>query len=194
MSQHYYTQEPTAAHDIRDIAFTARGRHFALVTDAGTFSREGLDRGSAILLEALPELSGAVLDLGCGWGAMGLVMAATMPETRVTLSDVNLRSLETARRNAQTLGLDVTAVHSDGFAALSGPFDAIICNPPIRAGKAVTYALYLGCREHLAAGGTAYFVIRKQQGAESATTFLKTLFSSVERIAREAGYWVIACS
>ena len=74
MNDHYYTVEPTSAHDLRQIHVEVAGVTADFTTDAGVFSRDGLDTGTRVLLEALPALHGRVLDLGCGWGAVGVVL------------------------------------------------------------------------------------------------------------------------
>lgn len=194
MTEHYYTNNPDLAHDERPVTFIALGNEITCVTDAGVFSRDGLDMGTRILLEALPELHGRVLDLGCGWGAAGIAVGKRWPDTEIVMTDVNLRAVELARRNAASNGVqNITAVCGDGFARVEGNFDSILLNPPIRAGKAVVYGLFAGSAARLNGGGTLYIVIRKQQGAESAEKYLSTLFARVDRIARDKGYWVFAC-
>ena len=86
MSEHYYTENPTSGHDERRIALRALGRELTFTTDAGVFSRDGLDRGTEVLLDALPELSGRVLDLGCGWGAVGVALGRDRKSTRLNSS------------------------------------------------------------------------------------------------------------
>lgn len=194
MPEHYYTPNPNVEHDERDVIFEVLGRRLRCVTDAGVFSRDGLDMGTRILLEALPELRGRVLDLGCGWGAVGTALGSAYPELELLLSDVNERAAELARRNLAANGVrNARVVTGDGYASIDGEFDAIVLNPPIRAGKSVIYGLFEGARAHLKSGGALYIVIRKQQGAESAERFLRSIFPRVERIARDKGYWVLAC-
>ncbi len=195
MPDHYFTGTPASAHDVRTLAYTYRGHHLTYETDAGTFSRDGVDEGSALLLSVLPEnLAGRVLDLGCGWGAMGVCIAAANPQCEVTLTDINERAADLAGRNIRLNRLtNARAVCADGLAGAEGLFDLIALNPPIRAGKAVVYGLFAACRERLTPGGSLYIVIRKQQGAESALTYLQTLYTSAERTARKGGFWIIVC-
>ena len=194
MSEHYYTQEPSSAHDERRVAITALGNELTFITDAGVFSRDGLDRGTELLLEALPALSGRVLDLGCGWGPVGVTLARKYPGLDVTMTDINARAVDLARRNAEANGASARVVQGDGYARAEGRYDAIITNPPIRAGKAVIYALFDDARDHLAPGGALFIVIRKQQGAPSALKHLGEVYSNVEILDREAGFWVIRAS
>ena len=193
MPDQYYTREPQSASKPIPCAFSYRGHTLRFTTDAGVFSKGELDPGSRLLLDALPEqLSGDVLDMGSGWGAIGVTLAKTFPEARVTMADVNLRALGLCQENLQANGCSATCLESDGFAALADrQFDAVITNPPIRAGKQVIYKMFADAAAALRPEGALYLVIRKQQGAESCEKYLKTLFADVQRIARESGYWVL---
>ena len=194
MNDHYYTEDPHSAHAEREVEVQALGMTLRFTTDAGTFSRDGLDRGTEVLLNALPPLTGRVLDLGCGWGPVGVTLARKYPELDVTMTDINARAVELARRNAAANGATARVVQGDGYAQAEGRYDAIVTNPPIRAGKAVIYALFDDARDHLAPGGALFIVIRKQQGAPSALKHLGEVYSNVEILDREAGFWVIRAS
>ena len=190
----YYTREPGSASRPVECQFAYRGKELRFVTDAGVFSRGELDTGTRILLDALPrDLSGDILDLGCGWGPIGISIQASRPESRVWMTDVNLRALEWCRKNAERNGAKVTCLESDGFSALEGlRFDAVVTNPPIRAGKQVIYQMFADAEKHLKPGGTLYLVIRKQQGADSCRKYLATLFPTVETLDRSGGFHVLA--
>ena len=194
MTEHYYTENPQSAHDEWQIEVTALERVLRFTTDAGVFSRDGLDKGTALLLKALPPLSGRVLDLGCGWGAVGVALGAKYPGLDIVMTDINARAVDLARRNLAANGVSARVVRGDGFAAVEGAFDAIVTNPPIRAGKAVIYGLFDQSREHLVPGGSLYIVIRKQQGAPSALKHLEARYASAEVIERGGGFWVIRAS
>ena len=193
MNDYYYTRNPQSESHRTACDFTYRGVSLRFETDAGVFSRGEVDTGTRLLLEALPEtLSGEVLDLGCGWGVIGISIARVWPETHVTMADVNLRALELSRENAKSNHAVVDCVESDGMAALSGRvFNTIVTNPPIRAGKQVIYQMFSDAAKQLAPDGALYLVVRKQQGAESCIRYLQTLFPSVEKIQRSGGFWVV---
>lgn len=193
-NDHYYTANPTSESRPAEAAFTYRGQTLRLMTDAGVFSRGELDAGTRILLNALPEhMTGAVLDLGCGWGPVGICVGLTQPECRVTFADINARALAWTRTNAQTYQISGAFLQSDGFEAIGGMFDWIITNPPIRAGKQTIYQMFADSAAHLNPGGALYLVIRKQQGAPSALKYLETVFSHVQVVDKSGGYWVICC-
>ena len=191
MTEHYYTENPNSAHDERQVTLRALGNELAFTTDAGVFSRDGLDRGTEALLDALPELAGRVLDLGCGWGAVGVALAKRYPALEVVMTDINQRAVALARRNLAANGVAAEVAQGDGFAAVTGEFDAIVTNPPIRAGKAVIYALFSRARDFLKPGGALYVVIRKQQGAPSALKYLREIYAEAEVIDRSGGFHVI---
>ncbi len=193
MNDHYYTREPQSESRPVECEYDYRGERMRFVTDAGVFSKGEVDTGTRLLLEALPEeMQGDILDLGCGWGVIGISIARKWPEARVTMADVNLRALELSRENAKKNRAAVECIESDGMAALTGrAFDAVITNPPIRAGKQVIYQMFADAAKSLKPGGALYLVIRKQQGAESCIKYLKTLFEEVEKLDKSGGFWVL---
>lgn len=192
MADHYYTKQPNSRHSARSFEVLALGHSLLFETDAGVFSRGDLDDGSRLLLTALPALTGRVLDLGCGWGAIGIALGKANPEAQILMSDINERAVSLADKNAKKNGLaNVNAIQSDAFENIDGCFDCIITNPPIRAGKQVIYAMFDEAHNRLTEGGALYIVIRKQQGAESALKHLKETYGNAERIERDKGFWVI---
>ena len=195
-NDHYYTKEPQSAHHEAYVEMNYRGHALRFETDSGVFSKTELDRGTQILLDALPEaMSGDVLDMGCGWGAIGISLAIAFSDVRVCMTDINERACLLSRKNAERARVQAEVLQSDGWEMLSERlFDHIVQNPPIRAGKAVIYAMFSEAAKHLKPGGILWLVIRKQQGAPSAKTYLETLFHSVEVPEKEAGYWIFRCT
>ncbi len=191
MGEQYFNQEPTSAHDIRSFMVEIAGRVLRFETDAGVFSRERLDPGTSLLLKALPlDFSGRALDLGCGWGPVGVMMAVRWPHAEIVMTDINSRAVELALRNLSSNGLSAAVFQGDGFSSVPGLFDLIAINPPIRAGKAVIYRLFDESAERLKPGGALYVVMRKQQGAESAQRHLVERMGKVETVERGSGYRV----
>ena len=190
MAEYYYTNNPTSEHEERHFTSVFMGRTLAFETDAGVFSKQHIDPGSEILCKSLPELHGRVLDMGCGWGAMTVMALARFPALDVTMADVNERALDLAVRNVQKNGMQAKAVLSDGFERVEGEFDAVMTNPPIRAGKAVIYRMFEDAKAHLAEGGRLFLVIRKQQGALSAKAKIEEIFGNCEVINKEKGYYI----
>jgi 16S rRNA (guanine1207-N2)-methyltransferase len=193
MNDHYYTRNPASESRPVDCEYVYRGIPLAFRTDAGVFSRGEVDAGTDLLLKSLPEeMTGDILDLGCGWGVIGICAARRWPDARVTMADVNLRALDLARENARRNRAEVRCLESDGMEALKGEmFDTVITNPPIRAGKQVIYRMFADAEACLRPGGSLILVIRKQQGAESCIRYLQTLFPKVEKTAKSGGFWVL---
>ena len=193
MNDHYYTRTPQSASRPAECSFTYRGIDLVFETDAGVFSRGEVDTGTRLLLEALPEeMHGEILDLGCGWGVIGISIARKWPETQVTMADVNTRALDLSRKNAERNRAEVICAESDGMEALADRnFDAVVTNPPIRAGKQVIYKMFADAAQRLKPGGALYLVIRKQQGAESCIRYLETIYAKVEKLDKSGGFWVL---
>ena len=194
MSEQYFASSPQSSHDMKTLNLVFEGCVFRFYTDAGVFSRDDLDKGTALLLRyTLPHLSGKVLDLGCGWGAVGVIIAKLKPQCRVTMLDINERAVNLARKNLEHNRVQARVFCADGLEQANEHFDWILLNPPIRAGKQTVYRLFEESAGRLSAGGTLALVIRKQQGALSARVYLETLFDSVSLIARKSGYHIYFC-
>ncbi len=194
MAEQYFEPNPTVKSSPVLTQVDFDGSSFSFYTDSGVFSKGKLDKGTYLLLKSLPEnFSGSVLDLGCGWGAVGIIVSKYFSDVKVTMSDINSRAVELAEKNAELNDADAQVIQSDGFKNILDSFDNILLNPPIRAGKQTVYELFKQCSLHIKRRGALYIVIRKQQGASSAKEFLSTLFNRVETIGRKAGYHVIMC-
>lgn len=194
MSEQYFSAVPGSAHDRKTLRFSFLGRDYVFDTDAGVFSKDGLDEGTALLLATLlPELKGDVLDLGCGWGPVGTIAAAMRPGIRMSMTDINLRAVELARHNLAQNGVKAQVYCGNGLEQVKGDFDWILLNPPIRAGKQTVYALFEQSAARLKPGGTLAIVIRKQQGAQSAREYLGQLFTDISMPARKKGYHIYVC-
>ena len=192
---HYFVNDDKVASKPRNVVYSISGVDFSLESDNGVFSKNELDKGSELLIETLLpiDLGKTMLDLGCGIGVIGLTLAYFHPTLNVCLTDVNTRALGLCNANAKKLRLSqkVTILQSDVYSKVEGKFDSIVSNPPIRAGKKVTYEIYKGALEHLNNGGSLYIVIRKQQGALSVKSYLEQLFGNVTVLAREKGYYIL---
>lgn len=193
MADHYYTSRPGAAHDEQQFSFVLRGHELRFFTDAGVFSRERIDFGSVLLIENMRLASRArVLDVGCGYGPIGLTAAKFADQGRVTMIDVNERAVDLARRNAELNGIKNVDIRvSDVYTAVQGEeFDVILTNPPIRAGKEIVHRIFTEGHELLSVGGEMWVVIQKKQGAPSALKKLQETYREVEEVDRKKGYHI----
>jgi len=195
MADHYYTAQPESKHKPGLVEYRYRGETLRFETDSGVFSRTEIDRGTDILLCSLPqELEGDVLDMGCGYGVIGVTVGRHWPGTRVTMADINERACGLSHRNAKSNGVAAQVLVSDGYVKVLGQrYDVILQNPPIRAGKAVIYQMFADAAGCLREEGQLWLVIRKQQGAPSALNYLRTLYQDVQIVEKEAGFWIFRC-
>ncbi len=193
MSDHYYTSRPAVEHDEREFTFDLRGYKLRFVTDAGVFSRDRIDFGSVLLIESMEIAADAtVLDVGCGYGPIGLTAARLADQGHVTMIDVNERAVELARRNAEANGIrNVDVRVSDVYSAVSDKqFDVILTNPPIRAGKEIVHRIFTEGHALLKPGGEMWVVIQKKQGAPSALKKLQETYNEVQEVERSKGYYI----
>jgi 16S rRNA (guanine1207-N2)-methyltransferase len=195
MSDHYYSNKPQTESKPQHWKFTLLGFDFKFETDAGVFSKSEVDFGSRVLIEAfeMPEVEGDVLDVGCGYGPIGLSIAKANPERFVHMMDVNTRALALAEKNATVNGVqNVRIFESDGLSSVGDvKAAAILTNPPIRAGKETVFRFYDGAFEKLVVGGELWVVIQKKQGAPSSVSHLEEMFSEVDVVDKKKGYWII---
>ena len=192
--EHYFTAEPASPSGKMEIAARLRGVEYKFFTEAGVFSRFRVDRGTRLLIDALPlPKQGRLLDLGCGYGPVGITAAKEEPELEVIMVDVNRRAVEIAKENARLNGVKVDVRWGEGFAVVpERDFSLIATNPPIRAGKQIIYPLLAEAKEHLAPGGMLCVVIRTKQGASSLEKHLNNHYGRVETIDKGGGYRVFA--
>lgn len=196
MPEHYFTQRTTAAHHPRTVHVVLPDVHLRLDTDSGMFSPGRLDTGTRVLLDAVPAppAAGDLLDLGCGYGPVALVMAARSPAATVWAVDVNARALELCRRNAARAGLGNVRAVTASEVPESVRLAAIWSNPPIRVGKAALHDLLGRWLARLAAGGAAYLVAQRHLGADSLHRWLASQGLHVARVTSRAGYRVLRVS
>lgn len=195
VSDHYYSRKPQTESKPRHWNFTLLGYNFRFETDAGVFSKSEVDFGSRVLIDAFeaPNLEGAILDIGCGYGPIGLSIAKANEGRTVHLVDVNTRAIQLAEKNAAANGIqNVRIYESDGLSAVdTANFAAIITNPPIRAGKETIFRFYKESYDKLISKGELWVVIQKKQGAPSTFSFLEEIFGQVDVVDKARGYWII---
>ena len=193
MDEHYFSADPSAPFRRETFECEVWGRLLTFATGAGVFSRGHLDHATAVLFrEVDPPEGGRVLDLGCGWGAIGLAIAAVSPATEVTGVDVNERALLLAEENAATIGVAdrFTARLPDAVPA-GTTYDEIWSNPPIRIGKAALHELLLTWLPRLEPHGRAVMVVGKNLGADSLQRWLVEQGHPTERLASAKGFRIL---
>ena len=193
MSDHYFTARPKTAHRPGQVHVLLPDVHLELDTDAGVFSPSRLDTGTRLLLDVdtKPAAGGDLLDLGCGYGPIALVLAARAPAATVWAVDVNERALGLCARNADRAGLANVRCAAPGDPALPASYAGIWSNPPIRIGKQALHALLGSWLPRLSPGAAATAVVQRHLGSDSLQRWLTEQGWDVGRIASRAGYRVL---
>lgn len=190
--EHYFTNNSNLKSEFRVVTAHIFDEVIEYTSDLGVFSKDKLDYGSKLLIETFlkeKENYTTVLDLGCGYGVIGLTISK-LTNAKVTLADVNKRALHLTEINAKKHKLDVNIVESDIYSNITEKFDVILTNPPIRAGKSVIKEFILDASKHLNSSGTLYVVMRKDQGAKSMIDIMKSLYD-VNIIEKSKGFYII---
>ena len=191
MNKMYYAENPDAAHDIHELRVDLLGEKMTFLTDAGVFSKKMVDFGSQLLLKCLEVNQGeTVLDVGCGYGPLGLSLAKAYG-VQATMVDINNRALDLARKNAERNKVEATIFQSNIYEQVKGKFDHVISNPPIRAGKQVVHEIIEKSKDFLGIGGDLTIVIQKKQGAPSAKSKMEDVFGNCEIVKKDKGYYIL---
>ena len=195
MTEHYYTKHPISKPRLGLLRCRLRGHEFEFITSSGVFSYRRIDAGTRLLIESmrLPD-SGAALDLGCGYGPIGIAAAKLRPQILVWMTEVNHRAIALAEKNASRNGVDnVSIIEGPLYEPVEGLiFDAIMTNPPISAGmrKAVE-PIIEGATRHLRPRGFLQLVVRTTKGGRNLSLLLDRYFGGFEVVARRGGYRVL---
>ena len=190
----YFTNENLPS-KIQKTQCVVLGNIFIFLTDNGVFSKDGLDFGSRLLLESIPleEVGGKVLDMGCGYGVLGIVINK-LTGASVDMVDVNLRALHLSELNCkENNSTNINVFESNTYSNIDSKYSCIITNPPIRAGKKVVYDIVMNAKDYLEESGKLFLVIRKEQGAKSLIKDLEKIYD-VEILEKKKGFYILKCS
>lgn len=192
--EHYFTADPKAAFKRVPVRTNVWGHWLELTSGSGVFAQGRLDIGTGVLLQdsAPPEEARTVLDLGCGYGVIGLAVAVAVPDCVVTAVDVNERAVLLANENAAEMGVAerFTATTPDRVDP-GQTYDEIWSNPPIRIGKDALHELLLTWLPRLAPGGRARLVVGKNLGADSLATWLTDQGFPTTKVSSAKGFRVL---
>jgi len=193
--EHYFTRSPTTSVMAGLIRCRLKGHDFEFLTISGVFSPRGIDNGTRLLIESmsLPK-GGSVLDLGCGYGPVGIVAARLWPMLEVWMTDLNERAIELTKENAKRNGVEnVIVVQGHIYEPVDGKaFDAIVSNPPISAGlRKVVGPLISGAVDHLVEKGSLQVVVQSNKGGRALSSLMEKAFGNVEVLSRRSGYRVL---
>lgn len=190
---HYFTNSDVKS-ELKKTTCIVNDKKFIFNTDNGVFSKRGLDFGSRTLIDVLLslEISGNLLDVGCGYGVIGIILSSFF-DVNVDMVDVNKRAIHLTNMNIKANNVsNVSAFYSDIYSNVDKKYDVIVTNPPIRAGKDTVYKFLFDAKNYLVCGGSLYFVINKDQGAKSVIKDLSSCVN-VEVLRKNKGFFVIKC-
>ena len=193
---HYFSEKPEIKSEKRIIKYTIQNKKFEFITDNGVFSKSKVDFGTDLMLNEflkknrnLKSEGIKILDIGCGYGVVSVILKSFYPEASVTLSDVNERALELSEENLKKYNINgYEIIKSNVFEKIEGKFDMILSNPPIRAGKDTIFKIYTEAYEHLNKDGEFYCVIQTKHGAKSTQKKLVEIFGNCDTVTIDGGY------
>ena len=193
---HYYSKNNDDLTSLeKDIVFKIKDKDFHFITDNGVFSKSGLDFGSRLLIENVIQVKkDSVLDLGCGYGVIGIVYNYFNPEAKVVMTDINIRASNLAKKNSLKYKMNIEVLNGDGFLEINQKFDMILTNPPIRTGKANIYGFFEESLTYLNELGELYFVMHKKHGVLSAIKKCEGNYQKVDVISKKSGYYIVRCT
>lgn len=190
---HYFENDESVISEPATITYDFQGKHLIYTTDHGVFSRQRLDFGSRVLMDSI-DIGNAksMLDVGCGYGTMGIALKSVHEDLQVLMTDVNKRAISLAKENIKCNNLEgIDVIESDVYENVHDTYDLVISNPPIRAGKKVVSAIISGSYDHLNEGGRLVIVIQKKQGAPSAKKLMEEIFGNATVIKKDKGYYIL---
>lgn len=193
---HYFSEKPEIKSEKRIIKYTIQNKKFEFITDNGVFSKSKVDFGTDLMLNEflkknrnLKSEGIKILDIGCGYGVVSVILKSFYPEASVTLSDVNERALELSEENLKKYNINgYEIIKSNVFEKIEGKFDMILSNPPIRTGKDTIFKIYTEAYEHLNKDGEFYCVIQTKHGAKSTQKKLVEIFGNCDTVTIDGGY------
>lgn len=189
--EHYFTNNENLKSEIRTIKYNYENEEITFLSDLGVFSKDKIDYGSKCLLESYlhyNKIQKKVLDVGCGYGFLGISIAK-ITGSIVDMIDVNKRAIHLTNRNIELNKVNASAFISDAYEEVSGKYDIIITNPPIRAGKEKVLEILNESANYLTSDGELWFVIRKDQGAKSIVKVLNKELN-IEIIEKSKGFYI----
>ena len=174
-------------------------RDFSFKSCDDIFSKDRVDYGTKVLIETVKkqlDINGLVLDMGCGYGAISIILASQFGQANFLPCDINQTAVELTNHNIRLNKIENVkpAIISNAYENIVQSFNYIITNPPIKAGKANLLNILDGAFEHLVKGGKLVFVIKKKHGEDSIKKHLEQIFENVEILKRDSGYYILCAT
>jgi len=187
--EHYFIEEPKSPLKVANVELILKNGHkYVFKTPSGVFSFKRIDKATKILIENCIIHGKDVLDIGCGYGVIGITLKLENPDINIYMSDINKRAVEFAKINAKNNNIVAEIRQSDLYNCWKEyKFDVIISNPPIVAGKRIWQKLIEGAYEHLKPGGSLQLVAYHNKGGKSISKYMEDVFGNVDYLAKEGG-------
>ena len=197
--EHYFIAKEHNESDYFTFKEKMMNQEFVFKSCDDIFSKDRVDYGTKVLIETVAKnfsLSGNILDVGCGYGAIAIVLASVFDNANFTMCDINKTAVELSQENVKLNNIkNITKIcESNAYDNIENQFDYIITNPPIKAGKKNLLSILDGAYEHLVSGGKLVFVIKKKHGEDSIKKYLTSIYKSVEILKRDSGYYILCCT
>lgn len=188
--EHYYSENPKCEKKNFYIKTRVFGVDLDMITASGVYSPLQLDKGSLVHIKFLKIKNGEkILDLGCGYGTIGILIGKLFPKNEIYMTDINKRAVQCARENLKRNNIKAQMFQGDGFSNIpDNNFDVIVFNPPIHAGLPVCYRLIAESFEHLKKGGSLQVVLRPKLGGKRLVNKIETIFGNAEKLGKEGIY------
>jgi 16S rRNA (guanine1207-N2)-methyltransferase len=189
MNDHYYSEKPISEIKEKEFTETFKNKTLKFLSVSGVFAFENhIDKASRLLIENFIPQGRTLLDIGCGYGAIGLFLKALYPQLHVTLTDINERAVDYTRKNADNNNLMVRIVQGDLYEKIGDSrFDNIVTNPPIAAGKKVVTQLIHEAKEYLEYNGAFWLVAFHNKGGSTYKKIMEETFGNVEDVKKQGG-------
>lgn len=192
--EHYFTNNENLKSELREINYTYKKEDFKFISDNGVFSKDKIDFGSRLLVETYLEKNEKnnlnVLDVGCGYGFIGIVLSKVL-SSKVDMIDINTRAIHLTEKNIKLNKVNAKAFISNAYENIQTKYDLIITNPPIRAGKKIVLNILKNAKNFLLENGQLWLVIRKDQGAKSILKDLNLLYETT-LVKKSKGFYIIS--
>ena len=192
--EHYFSPAPKSHERFGLVRTSLCGKPFEFLTASSVFSKRKVDCGTRLLIESMvvPE-TGSVLDIGCGYGVVGIAVAKFNPKLRVVMTDVNARAVRLAKKNVALNRVPNAEVHYGFFyePVEDLKFNCVLSNPPVSAGMETVKAIVAGAPSVMTAGASFRMVIRSKIGAKLLPALFTETFGNCEVVARESGFRVL---
>lgn len=198
MNEHYFSEKPKGMLKKEYFEIDILDEKIKINSSSGIFSMKELDFGTKLLIENAKienknKERKEILDLGCGYGIVGIAIKKKYPESDITMVDVNERAVKMSKLNCRENKVECSIFKSNIFSnseISDKKFDVILTNPPFSAGKSLCIEFIKESCSHLNKNGSLQLVAPHNKGGESLKKIMLDFFGNVEELAKKSGFRV----